>query len=382
MQKNLYKIFLIFFLFLKPFSVFANEISQTTNYGVVFQCDSEKESKKLLNDLNNELILYDLTSAIKLKSNKNNIHLFLDSNLGYVETTNITKDFNLVEDAVFQPVLNKKIFIASKKEILLSLTYPGRLTMISSCNINSLKEHIGIRQNIVLWASNLSWEWPDGESAFWNKKLWHFGTPHNLNKTYEALYDSFLNQKKYGIGCYTATKMVYVFSILDYYKRVNPNSKKFHKILKILNFDNDPLVHIEPGVMWKFEDDYNVLKDNYNGKLLDINENVAKNSFVPGDWIYLLNTDKETYQKTGYEGSNAVYLGNNNFDDYYNDNNHSYTFEEKLDEVYQWKNKVFSRSRDFEKLEYLSEEKIQSLKNSPDNNGLLMTTRIFPKFFN
>lgn len=386
MQKNIYKLFLILFLFTNPFYVLANQTFNTTNYGIIFKCNSEKENTTLIKELNQELNLYNLNNIIEIKNNnidnEKTISLFLKSNLGYTESTKIKNDFDLNDDLVFHPVLNKHIFISSKKEILLSLTYPGRLTIIDACNINSLKEHIGIRQNIVLWSSNLSWQWPDGESAFWNKKFWHFGTPHNLNKTYEALYDSFLNQTKYGIGCYTAIKMVYVFSILDYYKRVNPNSKKFKKVLKNLTIDHDPLVHVEPGIMWKFEEGYNVLTDNYKGKILDINENVSKNSFVPGDWIYILNTDKETYQKTGYEGSNAIYLGNNNFNDYYNDNNHSYTFEEKLNDVYQWKNKVFSRSRDFEKIEHLSDKQIQDLKNSPEQNGLLMTTRIFPKFFN
>ena len=104
--------------------------------------------------------------------------------------------------------------------------------------------------------------------------------------------------------------------------------------------------------------------------------------YIQNENIYLLNTDKETYQKIGYEGSNAIYLGNNKFDDYYNDNNHSYTFEQKLDEVYQWRNKVFSRSRDFKLLEHLTQSQIKALKESPENSGIFMTTRTVPKFFN
>lgn len=350
------------------------------SHGVQFNCKNEDEKNKLITDLNKEFQNYQLENQINILQDNNTVTFYIDAN--NKSTTTIKKDFKLLNDKVYIPTLKKYLSIVSKKEILISLSYSGRLTSIPSCQIKDLNEHIGIRQNIVLWASNLNWQWPDGDKASWNNKLWDSGTPHDLPQTYQALYDAFLNQRKYGIGCYTATKMVYAFAILDYYKRVSPNHLKFNLVLSSLIKDNDPLVSVEPSIMWKFEDTFNLETDNTPGKILDIYDYISSTSFVPGDWIYILNTDKETYQKTGYEGSNAIYLGNNKFDDYYNDNHHSYTFEQKLDEVYQWRNKVFSRSRDFKKIEKLSHEKIQSLKNSPDNNGLLMTTRTVPKFFN
>lgn len=354
-------------------------------YGVQFKCSNQEDSYRLIEDLRKEFKHLNLSPIIKIEENveNHNVQFYLNRSLySNIETTQIKKEFNLSNDKVYLPTLKKYLFVASKKEIILALSYPGRLTQIDSCNIKDLQEHVGIRQNIVLWSSELSWQWPDGDHAFWNKKLWTSGTPNQLNHTYEALYDSFLNQKKYGIGCYTATKMVYAFAVLDYYKRVNPNKIKFDNIMKDLLRDNDPLVAIEPGIMWKFEDTFNIEVDNYTGKILEIHDNISSNSVVPGDWIYLLNTDKETYQKIGYEGSNAIYLGNNKFDDYYNDNNHSYTFEQKLDEVYQWRNKVFSRSRDFKLLEHLTQSQIKALKESPENSGIFMTTRTVPKFFN
>lgn len=370
------------FLFLFYLILINSSFSMTfeNSYGVQFNCQNEDEKNKLITDLNKEFQNYQLENKINIVQDSNTVSFYIDSN--NKSTTMIKTDFKLFNDKVYIPTLKKYLSIVSKKEILISLSYSGRLTSIPSCQIKDLNEHIGIRQNIVLWASNLNWQWPDGDQASWNNKLWNSGTPHNLSQTYQALYDAFLNQRKYGIGCYTATKMVYVFAILDYYKRVSPNYFKFNLVLSSLIKDNDPLVSVEPGIMWKFEDTFNPETDNTVGKVLDIYDNISSTSFVPGDWIYILNTDKETYQKTGYEGSNAIYLGNNKFDDYYNDHHHSYTFEQKLDEVYQWRNKVFSRSRDFKKIETLSYEKIQSLKNSPDNNGLLMTTRTVPKFFN
>lgn len=175
--------------------------------------------------------------------------------------------------------------------------------------------------------------------------------------------------------------MVYSFAILDYYKRVNKNLKKYNKVLKYLNRDKDPLLEIEPGIMWKFEKDFNIIENSNDGKLLEIKNNINSNSIIPGDWIYILNTDEKTYQKTWYEGYNAIYLGQNKFDDYNNDNNHYYTFEEKIDEVYQWRNNVFSRIRDKDNIQKLSVEQFNKLKDIPENGGLLINTRTVPKFF-
>lgn len=352
------------------------------NYGVSFKCSDYNKQSILISDIKKEALKNNLKDFINISNDTDNVTFFIDrKNLKNIETTKIYSDFNIDDENVYLPTTKEKISITSKKEILISLLYPGRLTEISSCSFSDLKEHIGIRQNIVLWASKLEWQWPDGEYAYWNTKYWNKGTPINLKQTYWALFDAFKFQKKYSIGCYTATKMVYTFALLDYYKRVNKNNLKYKKVLSSLLSDNDPLVTIEPGIMWHFESDYNHEKDNHEGKILEIHSNIQPNSIVAGDWIYLLNTDKETYQKIGYEGSNAIYLGKNKFDDYYNDNNHSYTFEEKLNEVYQWRNKVFSRIRDKDKIEILTPEKLDSLKSTPNNNGIFVDTRTVPKIF-
>ena len=108
---------------------------------------------------------------------------------------------------------------------------------------------------------------------------------------------------------------------------------------------------------------------------------VPPGHFVPGDWAYFLNTDPITYEKTGYEGSNAIYLGGNRFDDFYNDHDHSYTYEEKLDEVYQWRHEVFSRSRDADKVRPLTPKQLQDLSRSPSNGGLQLDYRVSPRLF-
>ncbi len=222
-----------------------------------------------------------------------------------------------------------------------------------ACSIEALSDHVGVRQNIVAWAEHLNWVWPNGGHAKWNAKYWTRGTPNPGVSLHAAVMDVFLHQNKYGIGCYTATKLVIVQGTLDYYSRVKHDPVRTRRVEDALLADGDPLVGIEPGSMWSFEKDFDTNEMGRKGKLLKLSASVASGNFVPGDWGYLLNTDATTEQKTGYEGSNTIYLGRNRFDDYYNDNKHSYTYEQKLDEVYQWRNGVFSRLRDAKKIKPL-----------------------------
>jgi hypothetical protein len=132
--------------------------------------------------------------------------------------------------------------------------------------------------------------------------------------------------------------------------------------------------------MWNFEADFDPKELTRPGKLLRIQYDIAPNNFIPGDWTYFLNTDPVTYQKTGYEGSNSIYLGRNKFDDYYNDNEHSYTYQQKLEEVFQWRHGVFSRARDFAKIKPLSEQDLARLVETPEQGGIVTDLRVFPYF--
>lgn len=277
----------------------------------------------------------------------------------------------------------RKVVTVSKKEILLALLQHGRLTKFSgvNCNLNALKQQINVRQNIVAWSENLNWAWPDGGTAEWNGKYWHRGTPLPNVSLDEAFGDAFKNQKKYAIGCYTGAKLVMVQGILNYYHRIK-NNKGQQKLVKVQHlFDQDPLVDIEPGEMWSFEKDFDPQKLTHPGKILTIQYHIAPKNFVPGDWVYILNTDPISSMKTGYEGSNAIYLGRNKFVDYYNDNNHAYTYQQKLDEVYQWRNGVFSRSRDSAKITPLSKDDFKQLGKPPSDGGLVLDFRVYPIIF-
>jgi hypothetical protein len=251
----------------------------------------------------------------------------------------------------------------------------------NACSAEALSDRVGTRQNIVAWAENLNWDWPNGGPAKWNTKYWTRGTPNPGVSLHAAVMDAFLHQNKYAIGCYTATKLVFVQGTLDYYSRIKHDPVRTRRVEDALLADGDPLVGIEPGSMWSFEKDFDADDMGHKGKLLKLNSAVAAENFIPGDWGYFVNTDAVSEQKTGYEGSNAIYLGRNRFDDYYNDNNHSYSYEQKIDEVYQWRNGVFSRQRDAKKIKPLTPAQQALLSSTPATGGLQLDIRAVPRFF-
>lgn len=141
------------------------------------------------------------------------------------------------------------------------------------------------------------------------------------------------------------------------------------------------LVNIEPDAMWHFlKKDQPEIKSK-NGKLLSVKHNIAPLNFIPGDWVYFINTDPKSSDKPGYEGSNSIYMGRAKFDDFYNDNGHYFFYHEKLVEVYNWRHGVFSRSNDYDKLQPLSSDLLNILGLSPQKGGLVLDTRSVPKYF-
>jgi hypothetical protein len=275
------------------------------------------------------------------------------------------------------------IVTVSQKEILLALLQHGRLTELrgAACGVDVLADHVALRQNIVAWAENLRWRWPNGGPAAWNQTYWNRGTPKHGVHLREAVDDVFTHQSDYAIGCYTATKLVVVQGVLDYYNRVRQSPTLARLVQARLLSDHDPLYNIEPPAAWNFEPGFDPKDAARPGKLLSIVYDVAPNNFVPGDWVYFLNTDRSSRKVTGYEGSNAIYLGGRRFDDYYGENNHAFSYEEKLDEVFQWRNGVFNREHDAAKRKPLTEQDLARLSESPRHGGLVKSWRIAPDFF-
>lgn len=280
---------------------------------------------------------------------------------------------------------SRKVVTVSPKEIVLALMQHGRLTVFAgrACDIEALRDHVGIRQNTVAWAEILRWGWPEGSPSKWNPKYWKAGTPRKGHPLWQAVNDAFFHQDKYEIGCYAGARLVLVQGILDYYRRLKKDYTQVRQIESRLLKDRRPLADVEPGRMWSFETDIDPRELERPGKILRTAEGIAPNNFVPGDWSYVLNTDPVTYEKVGYEGSNPIYLGRNRFVDYYNDNGHYYTFEEKLDDVYQWRHRVFNRGRasDRARIEPLSAQDYERLSRPPEAGGMLQPLRTMPYYF-
>jgi len=294
--------------------------------------------------------------------------------------------FALVPEQISLPTRHgslQAVATVSRKEIVLALLQPGRITEFSgdACTLEALVDHVGVRQQIVAWAENLNWVWPEGESAKWNERYWSRGTPKPGVPLHEAIMDVFLHQEQYTIGCYTAAKLVMVQGVLDYFWRVKQDRIRARRIEQALLSDGEPLVGIEPGDMWRFEKDFDPADALRPGKLLNLHAGIAAKNFIPGDWGYFLNTDAASSEKTGYEGSNAIYLGGGRFVDYYNDHHHSYTYAQKLHEVYQWRHGVFNRVRDADKVQPLAASDLLQLGSTPVEGGLLLDIRVAPKHF-
>lgn len=295
-------------------------------------------------------------------------------------------ELKIRDDTVSLPAKDgkeRRIAAVSRKEIVLALLQHGRLTEFkgSACAVAALQDHVGIRQNTAAWAEELNWVWPDGDDAQWNKAYWNAGTPRPGVALADALNDVFRHAESYSFGCYTSAKIVMLQGVLDYYQRIRKDAARVQQLEQRLYADRDPLANIEPGAMWRFEKDFNTRELKRPGKLVKLAHGIAASNFVPGDWVYFLNTDPVTYEKTGYEGSNPIYLGRNRFADYFNDHDHAYTYEQKMDQVYQWQNGVFSLSRDYAKRIPLSAADIARLGKTPAEGGMVMDFRAYPYFF-
>jgi hypothetical protein len=352
--------------------------------GLDFQCQSDNEKAQMQNDVSKYFDTLEIQQRwYRMQVTLDGVQVALQS--GYASTSPVfhfhDPTFDLKEERFVlptsQPGVSKTVLTASKKEIVLGLLHPGRTTVMP-CNIAALQNHVGVRQSIAAWAENMEWTFPDGTPARWNDHYWDRGTPKT--NTTDAVMDTFLYPKKYAIGCYTAAKLTVLQGILQYHAQPGRESTQ-HTIEHCLWQDKDPLVALEPGAMWFFETEATQESNAKEGKLLTMIHDVDPENFIPGDWSYFINTDEKTSKHAGYEGSNAIYLGRGKFNDYYKDRNHFYTYFEKLDEVYQWRNEVFSRSRHLHRIQPLTIAEVRALGRTPWEGGLVFPYRVVPKLF-
>ena len=361
-------------------------LAAQTHGGLVFECGSSE-----LTQLKSELKTYQQalgidTSVYKVDEREGRLRLSLkDPSVYGTLYLRWNPQYKITEERVSLPSKKGLVEVetVSQKEIMLALMHEGRETVFkdAACDIQALKDHVQIRQMIVAWSEHLHWSFPDGGPARWNARYWDQGNLKPKASLDEAMRDFFIHPDQCSIGCYTATKIVIIQGILDFFRRVKKDDAMADAIVKRLKSDDDVLVGIEPGAMWSFQKPINPEEQKRLGKLLKIQTQVAPTNFIPGDWVYFVNTDKDSSEKDGYEGSNSIYMGRASFDDFYNDNLHHYLYNEKIQNIYNWRNGVFSRSRDYQRMQTLSAEQVHQLGLSPEEGGFLLKNRAIPYFF-
>ena len=370
------------------FILWVSQVSATAkdSGGLAFEC-SEIQLPKIQQGIKSYLQELGIsTSAYQLEQMNSRIHLRLSQTSAYGSLyLRWNPSYAIVEESVTLPTVHgqRQIQTVAKKEILLAMMLPGRTTLFKdrACDLNALKEHIEIRQMIVAWAEHLHWTFPDGSAAQWNPQYWDRGNLKPEASLDEAMRDFFIQPEQCSVGCYTATKIVIIQAVLDYFRRIKKDNIRADAIVKRLKSDDDVLVGIEPEAMWTFQQSIKPGEQKRLGKLLKIQTPVEPMNFIPGDWVYFVNNDKRSAEIDGYEGSNTIYMGRASFDDFYNDNQHHYLYNEKLSTIYNWRNRVFSRSRDYARLQNLSAEQIHQLGLSPEEGGFLLKNRAIPYFF-
>ncbi len=364
----------------------ASSLAAQVNGGLIFECGSDK-----LTQLSSQLRSYQQElgidiSVYQVQEGEGRLRVTLkDPSVYGTLYLRWNPQYSITEERISLPSKDGLLEVetVSQKEILLALMHEGRETVFKgdACHIEALKEHVQIRQMIVAWSEHLHWSFPDGEPAQWNQRYWDQGNLKPKASLDEAMRDFFINPDKCSLGCYTATKIVIIQGILDYFRRIKKDDAMADAIIKRLKSDDDVLVGIEPGAMWSFQKPINPEEQKRLGKLLKIQTQVAPMNFIPGDWVYFVNTDKDSSEKDGYEGSNSIYMGRALFDDFYNDNEHHYLYNEKIQNIYNWRNGVFSRSRDYQRMQTLSAEQLHQFGLSPEEGGFLLKNRAIPYFF-
>ncbi len=290
--------------------------------------------------------------------------------------------------------------IVSRKEILAALMQHGREYVLTGpqCSIEALKDHIGIRQNIVKWAKVAQGRWkfpekwviqPDGtlvlESlpAKFNPAFW--GAPEDAFipkgvSPHEAVQDAFTGAFEYSLGCRSATKLCIMQGIFDYCRAVKKDIRMAEYLDSLA--DGEPVGHVggSHALPPQSLDHRNYLVRQFN---------VPPDNMIPGDWIYIKNTDTKSAQRTGYEGINTIYEGGDTFADYFYDDPNAvhgspyYTggakdaggLSRRLQEAYNWR---FGILEDFENdpgRAFLTKPQIDGLMKDPSQGGLLMNSR-------
>jgi hypothetical protein len=376
--------------------------------GVLFNCGHAKNQILLdeMIDFLDELQIKKQHYTVQFLDGGNLLRLVLATPDEDQNTLNLAQrsEYQIQPDMIRLPIDKQEKPIVSKKEIVLALLQHGRRTEFEKegCSFQSFKDHVGIRQNIVAWNNNKRFIFPgksSGNSSAYNPVYWK---DYNKWKTdpekyapiaVQAIHDVFVS-RGYRMGCLSVAKVSMLHGITDYYTRVRPDEEKLKKAIYSLFAYGAPLQDPEPGYIWKdFRSTTAEELNRKEGKFLEAVANVSKFNFVPGDWAYFKNTHEASSNTPGDEGSNAIYLGGNDFNNFYDlpfspalkgkPYPSTYTTEQKVSIIASWGGKVPTGK-------VVDRELFNKLMEPPDRDqdgyiifkgGFLLKHRLTPRVF-
>lgn len=309
--------------------------------------------------------------SIQLSSDKSTLEYTLISKT--TDSMNLIKDSSLAIENASETYINQRgneetVEFASEKEILLALLQRGRTTTFfdKHCSVESLREHLKLRQNISRWGTRAWFTFPENGAVATNKEFWDSWTVVSGKSPILAIADAFVGKMQYALACTKAVQLIVAQGIVDYFANTKKDAVLLARIEE--NLGNRPLSNMEPSVSNK-----KVIEE---GTLLTRQFDVPWNNWVPGDWGWIKNDDEESSNTFGGEGSNIIYIGGGYFGSYYGDAGDR-TIDEALIRVYNWRDK-------WKREWWLSEAKLlERIRKDPYSvkGGMLRNVRDIPKNF-
>ena len=149
----------------------------------------------------------------------------------------------------------------------------------------NVQERLSIVETVTHASAHISYGSPSVyNSAYWNSDLTTKGS------SAAAVLDTVVGTFRYVAGCHDAVYLDMLGGILSAHVNDAQFLSEYDQTAK-----NGPLTHF--------------------GSLLDRDDNVAWNNWIPGDRGYITNPDPKTHDQGGFQGHNMVYVGGGKFSD-------------------------------------------------------------------
>lgn len=340
-----------------------------SEYGIMFACKKEElpQVKEQMDAYFKELGLPPNTISIAQDEAAGTLRYGLNTPEDDTNTLDLKERFAISDDTLEVNTKNgpQKVVVASRKEIMAALMQHGRAFKLfgKNCSVDKLKDHVGMRQSIVAMTRlRKSWVFATGSGTSYNQDLWMPGyviRPGVSAK--EAVFDPFLGQTdRYRMACTRECSMLTAGGIFYHFDKKSPPT--LDKLLEIAK--NEPFNDTDPTA-----NGTTIVEE---GKYLDRQFNVPWNNLIPGDWLYIRNTDEESSNVPGEEGSNTIYLGGDRMKPPIGDT--EVNLENKIKTVYQYR--AYSKQAPWTPDLY---KRVRMDPREPD--GLLRDVRDAPKIF-